>query len=99
MLPVARIGDSYSDGDTQMQGSGNVFVNNIPVARLGDLTTGHKCSSGGWWPSVPIIQGSGSVFVNNIPVARLGDAHATHCCGDSCHNGVFVTGSGNVFSG
>lgn len=98
-LAVARIGDTYSDDDTQKEGSGNVFANNIPIARIGDLTTGHSCPPGGWWNSVPVETGSGSVFVNNIPIARMGDTHVGHWCGISFHKGTVVTGSGNVFSG
>lgn len=95
MPAVGRIGDGFSDGDTQAEGSGDVFANGIPVARLGDSTTGHGC-----FPPVPVVAGSGSVFVNGIPVARLGDAHDVHCCpNQGCHNGVFAEGSGNVFSG
>ncbi len=98
-LAVARIGDSYSDNDTQMEGSGSVFINNLPVARIGDNTTGHLCPPSGWWPSVPVENGSGSVFANNIPITRLGDNHIGHWCGISFHKGIIVTGSGNVFSG
>lgn len=94
VMAVARIGDSFTDGDTVAQGSGNVFVNNLPVARLGDATTGEGC-----YPSVVIISGSGSVFANNIPVARLGDLKSVHCCDDDCHDGVISSASGNVFTG
>jgi len=98
-LAVARIGDSFTDSDRVQQGSGDVFTNNIPTARLGDLTTGHLCPPSGLWPPVPINSGSGSVFVNNRPLARLTDTHDVHCCGDSCHIANINTGSGDVFSG
>lgn len=93
-IPVARLGDVFTDGDIIAQGSGNVFVNNIPVARLGDVTTGEGC-----FPSVIISTASGSVFANNIPIARLGDLKMVHCCPDQgCHDGIIATASGNVFS-
>ncbi len=41
MLAVSRIGDTFTDTDVIATGSGNVFVNNIPTARLSDTTTGH----------------------------------------------------------
>lgn len=92
-IPIARLGDIFSDGDIIAQGSGNVFVNNIPVARLGDITTGEGC-----FPPVVISSASGSVFVNNIPVARLGDIKMVHCCPNhGCHDGHIFSASGNVF--
>lgn len=96
MLAVARITDTFSDSDHVATGSGNVFANGLPVARLTDQTTGHGC-----WPPSVIITGSGSVFVNNLPLARLTDQHAVHCCPlpPDCHSAVISTGSGNCFSG
>jgi uncharacterized Zn-binding protein involved in type VI secretion len=94
MAQITRIGDPYSDGDFQAMGSGSVFVNNIPLARLGDLTTGHGC-----WPPAQIVAGSPTVFANGIPVGRVGDPHLIHCCpDDGCHDGIFVSGSPNVFA-
>lgn len=94
-IPVARLGDTFTDGDTIAQGSGNVFINSIPAARLGDATTGEGC-----FPPVVISSGSGSVFVNNIPLSRLGDTKLVHCCPDNgCHDGVVASASGNVFAG
>ena len=102
-LAVARIGDTFDDTDVIAEGSGNVFCNNIPVARLGDKTTGHTLPGHTFYPSVPIDSGSGSVFVNNLPIARLTDTHAEHCDqphpSSDCHIGVINSGSGNVFSG
>ena len=97
--PVSRIGDLYDDGDKQLIGSENVFINGIGVARVDDLTEGHICPPAAWWPSVPIITGSSTVFANNKPIARVGDKHDVHCCGLSCHIGEFITGSENVFAG
>lgn len=95
MPAVTRIGDGYTDGDTQAEGSGDVFCNNIAVARLADATTGHGC-----WPPAVVDSASSTVFCNNIPVARLGDTHTTHCCPSvGCHNGTFSEGSGDVFAG
>lgn len=45
------------------QGSGNVFIEGSPAARLGDATT-HPCVVAG---------GSSSVFINGSPAARIGD--------------------------
>lgn len=93
--PAARLGDAFTDGDIIAQGSGNVFVNGMPLARIGDATTGEKC-----FPPVVLIQGSGRVFANNIPVSRLGDKKAYHKCKKKKkHDGVVATGSGNVFIG
>jgi len=98
MLPVARMTDTFSDGDMIQSGSGNVFINSLPAARMTDTTTGHgppPC----WWPSTIIVGGSGSVFVNGLPLARMTDKHAVHCCGPACHDAMISSGSGNVFSG
>ena len=103
MPAVARIGDSFTDTDVIATGSGNVFCNGIPVARMSDTTTGHSLPGHTFYPPVPITGGSGSVFVNGLPLARVGDAHAVHCDSphpsSDCHSGVVSTGSGNVFSG
>lgn len=98
MFPVARVGDLYDDGDEQAEGSGDVFAEFIPVARLGDLTTGHPCGPG-IYPPAPIITGSGTVFANFLPLARVGDLHDVHCCGPSCHTGSLITGAGTVLAG
>lgn len=76
----ARIGDPNACGDTVGTGSGNVFFNGLPVARLGDLSAGHGC-----FPPTPIIAASPNVFANGIAIARVGDFHATHSCGSSVH--------------
>lgn len=102
-LPAARMSDSVNCGDTLAQGSGNVFINNLPAARVSDVTTGHGC-----YPSVPITSGSGQVFINGIPAARMSDSIMKHCdtlcavgqnLGDDCHQGFISSGSGNVFIG
>lgn len=102
-LAVARLGDKFTDTDTIATASGNVFVNNLPAARLTDMTTGHSLPGHGVYPPVPITTGSGSVFANNLAIARLTDTHAIHCDtphpGSDCHVAVISTASGNVFSG
>lgn len=94
MPNIARIGDQYNDGDIQAMGSGNVFINGLPVARLGDLTTGHGC-----YPPALIQTASPTVFVNGLALARVGDLHTIHCCPEvDCHPGTFVIGSPDVFA-
>ena len=91
-LNVQRIGDPTGCGDTQGQGSGDVFANGIPVARLTDNSAGH-C-----FPPVPVNSASSNVFANGLPVARKGDTHPTHCCGPVCHVcASFPAGSPDVF--
>jgi len=94
MPNVTRVSDPYDDGDFQAIGSGSVFVNGLPIARLNDLTTGHGC-----WPPAQIQTASRTVFADNIPISRVGDLHIIHCCpNDSCHPGSFLAGSPNVFA-
>jgi len=94
MPGVARMGSSWSCGDTQQESSGNVFVNGVGVARDTDLTIGHGC-----WPPVAIAESSSDVFVNNLGMARIGDAHATHTCPviPETHGGTLTSGSGDTF--
>lgn len=102
-IPAARLGDSFTDGDTIGEGSGNVFTNGIPSTYLTQKTLSHSC-----FPAVPIITGSGSTFINGNAAIRLSDLHAIHCdtlckigknLGDDCHDGLVSSGSGNVFIG
>ncbi len=100
MPAVARIADVLSDTDIIAEGSGNVFVNNIPATRMADKTTGHTLPSHNFYPPVPIVTGAGSVFINNIPVARVTDIGAVHKDpphSDS-HSGIIITGSPDVFA-
>lgn len=95
MPAAARIGDPINCGDTVGQGSGNVFVNGIPLARVGDLSAGHGC-----FPPTPITIGSPTVFANGIPVARVTDIHTPHSCGNTTHAGGargIAVGSPNVY--
>jgi uncharacterized Zn-binding protein involved in type VI secretion len=93
MPAVIRIGDPISCGDVMGNGSMNVYVNNIPVSRMGiDLTAG-LCFS-----PTPISSASPNVFINSIPVNRVGDPIVVHCCGPVCHGGEASMGSPNVFA-
>ncbi len=69
------------------QGSPNVFINGIPVHRVGDSWPIHKCKKKKHG-SVQ-SQGSANVFVNGVAIARIGDSLS---CGD-----VVAQGSPNVF--
>ena len=93
--PTARLGDlgvPHCSGYVIATGSPNVFVNNKPMAAVGDTSSPHT------YPSIPIClphvapiaQGSGSVRVNGRPVARVGDALA------GCT--LVATGSPDVFT-
>lgn len=68
--------------------SPNVFVNGLPMARVGSTTfeTDCCCTSSGI-----VAEGSSTVFVNGIPVSRLGDIVTPH-------NGTaeIIAGSPNV---
>ena len=80
MPAVTRIGDAdvaHCSGMTRAVGSPNVFANNIPVSRQGDVNTGHllpgvPCPS----HSAPIAVGSTTVKTNNVGTGRVGDAIA-----------------------
>lgn len=81
------------DGTTAtLDGSTDVFVNNIGVVRQGDLNTEHRfggrgCSSK---HQVPLSTASATVFVNGKPIGRLGDAYGGE---------TITSGSPNVFAG
>jgi uncharacterized Zn-binding protein involved in type VI secretion len=95
MPSVTRIGDAditHCSGMVRAQGSGNVFVNNIPVSRQGDLNTVHLLP-GSPCPAhnAPIAIGSTTVFVNNKGCGRVGDALS------GCTS--VAAGSDNVFAG
>ena len=95
MPAVTRIGDAdvaHCSGMVRAQGSGNVFVNNIPWSRQGDNNTGHLLP-GSPCPThaAPIAVGSTTVFVNNRGGGRVGDAIS------GCTS--VAAGSPNVFAG
>lgn len=101
MPAVARKGDTFATGhgcdgsSTIAEGSGNVFTNNIPTSRRGDMSVTHSIDAGSDEDpcvshAVPITGGSGTVFVNNKAIARVGD---------SIDAGAITSGSPNVFAG
>ena len=93
MPAVTRIGDadvSHCSGLTRAEGSPNVYCNNIPISRQGDVNTSHLlpapiCPS----HAVAITTGSTTVFVNGKGCGRVGDATCTSV----------AEGSDNVFAG
>ena len=95
MPAVTRVGDTdvaHCSGMVRAVGSGNVFVNGIPVSRQGDVNTGHllpgsPCPS----HSAPIAAGSSTVKVNGKGAGRVGDAIS------GCTS--VAAGSPNVFAG
>jgi uncharacterized Zn-binding protein involved in type VI secretion len=95
MPAVTRIGDAdiaHCSGMVRAQGSGNVFVNNIPVSRQGDVNTVHLLPGSPCPPhAAPITTGSTSVFVNFKGLGRVGDGIA------GCT--AVAAGSPNVFAG
>ena len=95
-MPAAcRIGDPISCGDTECQGSPNVFCNGIGWTRVGpDLTCGHCFNP------TPIASGSPNVFINGIAAARVGDPIVAHTCPPipATHGGAVAVGSPNVFA-
>ena len=100
MCPAAvRIGDPIDCGDKMGEGSGDVFVNNIPFSRRSvDKTTGHpKC-----YPPTTISSASPNVFINDgnggDKAVRVGDPivpHAKSPC--KKHGGKVSAGSPDVF--
>ena len=95
-MPAAtRIGDAdvpHCSDMTRLQGSSNVFVNNIPWSRQGDVNTGHLVP-GSPCPShqAPIAAGSSTAKVNGKGAGRIGDAIS------ACTS--VAAGSINVFAG
>lgn len=95
MPAVTRIGDAdvaHCSGMVRAAGSGNVFANNIPISRQGDVNTvhllpGRPCPA----HAAPIATGSSTVFVNNKGCGRVGDAIS------GCTS--VAAGSPNVFAG
>lgn len=95
MPAVTRIGDAdvpHCSGMTRLEGSPNVFANNIPISRQDDVNTSHllppaPCPS----HSASITIGSTTVFINNKGCGRIGDA-ITGCTS-------VAEGSPTVFAG
>ena len=95
MPAVTRVGDAdvaHCSGMVRAVGSGNVFINGIPVSRQGDVNTGHLLP-GSPCPShaAPIASGSSTVKVNGKGIGRVGDAIS------GCTS--VAAGSPNVFAG
>ena len=86
MPGIARAGTDAAGG-TISAGSGNVFVNGSPAARIGDPVSGH---GRGPHRGPVMAAGSGTVKVNGIGVCRAGDSAS---CGHP------ASGSGNVSAG
>lgn len=61
--PVVRIGDKNSKGAIAIQGSPNIFVNNLAWVRLGDK----------WSDNSTETSASTRVFLNNKGATRVGD--------------------------
>jgi uncharacterized Zn-binding protein involved in type VI secretion len=95
MPAVTRVGDAdiaHCSGMVRAQGSGNVFINGVPVSRQGDLNTVHLLP-GSPCPahSAAIATGSTTVFVNGKGIGRVGDA-ISGCT-------AVAAGSPDVFAG
>jgi uncharacterized Zn-binding protein involved in type VI secretion len=78
MPGAARKGDAgvvHCSGFVIAGGSGDVTINGLPAARVGDTTTAHlfparkRCGV----HTAVIVGGSNSVFINGKPAARAGD--------------------------
>lgn len=85
-----------SSANKVTSGSPTVFVNNKPVARLGDPTPGHPGGS----PSTMVTGNSKNVFANNKSICIVGSRNAGH--GGGAHSGSnpkIQVGSPNVFIG
>ncbi|QCG76126.1 putative baseplate hub sub and tail lysozyme [Pseudomonas phage vB_PaeM_PA5oct] len=78
MPEAVRLGDICSGHQIgypprpNVQGSPNVFVNNLPEHRVTDKWDVH-CSPTGSCHNSTMAVGSPNVWVNNLPAARLGD--------------------------
>lgn len=94
MPGIARQGKD-SAGGTIVAGSGNVFANNSPDARIGDAVAGH---GPGAHAGPVMAAGSPNVFSNNIPTSRAGDAAS---CGHTASGSddVFVNEPGENLGG
>ena len=87
--PVARVGDAGSHGGVITNGASTIFVNDRPVARVGDI---YDCPKHG--PN-PIVTGAKSVFGMGQLVAHVGSKTA---CGATITSGspdTFVDDDGS----
>lgn len=79
-----------------VSGSQNVFINNKPAARVGDICAAHDCEGSPFnhQSHIPIVvSGSQNVFINNKPAARVGDK--VSCMGG--FTSEIISGSENIF--
>jgi hypothetical protein len=99
--PVTRVGDKTTGHSTYKPrpatgGSGDVFVNNTAVNRVGDGWAAHGGDPAYQGDPHPgegnhtTAAGSGKVFANNKAVARIGDP---------VEDDTIAAGSSNVFAG
>lgn len=93
-LAIVRLGDLGDGGDGYAprgsdSGSPNVFVNGIPIHRVGDHWPLH--SNGESSHESILVHGSSTVFVNGKAIGRVGDLQS---CGARA-----IEGSPNVFAG
>lgn len=94
MPAVTRLGDPCTGHGgfpprASTSAAGTVFVNGIPVHRVGDAWATHCCGSSCHSGSLSV--GSATVFAEGQGVGRIGDPV-------DCGSAVAV-GSGNVFCG
>lgn len=83
--------ESFS-GEISAGCSGNVFINGLPAATVGSVTTERDGCCGS--SNGKVAAGSSSVFINGKPAARMGDALAPHS-----GSGNITSGSGDVLIG
>lgn len=83
--------ESFS-GEISAGCSGNVFINGLPAATVGSVTTERDGCCGS--SNGKVAAGSSSVFINGKPAARMGDALAPHS-----GSGSITSGSGDVLIG
>ena len=80
------------------QGSGDVYINNLPAFRLGDKNTPHGVprSTPTGIVCIPHVtalrQGSPNVYVNGKPLGRRGDAFNCGIQVMGCSGNVIVNG-------
>ena len=105
MAGLARVGDQLGCNDVIATGSGNVFINGLPAARIQTDTTAGHCHN-----STLIYRDAGrsdnNIRINGIEAAVRGDWNvpasqqpAPPCgvaCGGTCHDSQIVAGSPDV---
>ena len=86
MPGVVRDDGEDMAGGVLIEGSPNVYVENKPIVRIGDMVAPHGKGTHG---SATMLDGSSDVYVNGMGVCREGDA--ANC-------GHVATGSSTVFA-